>query len=495
MNDYNFRSPSAREGESLKLISSIWSKGGNPFLLKNGVLFLIAMVLLLGSCSEGFESGETFSAGVENATLESPVAATITFTPNIDGDEVKIAWPVVYGAGGYQLSFYIVDDPDNPVAVGAENEIVDGCSVTRDLAEDTKYQVVIKTLGNEQLNNTGATAASTANYTTLVAATDIPDGTDLTTYFASAEYESDAAFALAAGGSYTMSGPIALGVKNIQIRGDKINQPTVTASGGFETDGAGLTLKFINFDLTGISGTNGFIKYASPSTDMPVSGSDSYLIMNPVVVSGCEVSGLTTRFMNTSNSSKFYISQLYIKNSVLNMALADYFIYFTGRAFIANFSILNSTLNNSKDAPADKYFYQTGNGSIAKSSGQALLKWQNSTFYNLSFSKDKAFNYSMMAQSVYTINVASNIFEDCFNDGYVRAFTRDSGNPATQFASNCYWYNGAASKESELSRYDGSATRIDADPGFVDPANGDFTVTNAQVQSAAVGDPRWLPAE
>jgi hypothetical protein len=39
-------------------------------------------------------------------------------------DEFKIQWPVIYGAGGYRFSLYIVDDPSNPQPVGVENEML-----------------------------------------------------------------------------------------------------------------------------------------------------------------------------------------------------------------------------------------------------------------------------------------------------------------------------------------------------------------------------------
>ena len=45
-----------------------------------------------------------------------------------------------------------------------------------------------------------------------------------------------------------------------------------------------------------------------------------------------------------------------------------------------------------------------------------------------------------------------------------------------------------------LRAYDESATAIESDPMFADPANGDFTVGGSEQQSKRTGDPRWLPA-
>ena len=86
------------------------------------------------------------------------------------------------GAGGYKFSMYIVDDPDHPVAV-VKDSIVDGTAVVCPWVEDTNYKVEIAALGNEKLNNTASVSATEISWSTLVAATLVPNGTDLTTYF------------------------------------------------------------------------------------------------------------------------------------------------------------------------------------------------------------------------------------------------------------------------------------------------------------------------
>ena len=91
---------------------------------------LVTIVLLVTSCVDGFKENEVFSSDVRNTTLQSP--DSIVFTPSTANDTlITISWPVVFGAGGYQVSFYKVDDPANPVVVGTENQVVDGCSTTR----------------------------------------------------------------------------------------------------------------------------------------------------------------------------------------------------------------------------------------------------------------------------------------------------------------------------------------------------------------------------
>lgn len=78
--------------------------------------------------------------------MESPSTEGWTFTRNVDITSLEIKWPVVLGAGGYQVTFYNIDDPDNPVVIGEENEVVDKCTITRDITEDTKYKVAVRAL-------------------------------------------------------------------------------------------------------------------------------------------------------------------------------------------------------------------------------------------------------------------------------------------------------------------------------------------------------------
>ena len=163
---------------------------------------------------------------------------------------MKVTWPVVMGAGGYQFSLYIVDNPDNPVAV-VKDSIIDGSSVVCPYLDDTNYKAEIKTLGNEKLNNTDATLATETTWTTLISATSIPDGEDLVAWFANNPVttgkDTEVAFELEAGGTYTISGDLDFGVNNVQLRGNKLNHAKVnfTGTGGsIITCGGGLALKF-----------------------------------------------------------------------------------------------------------------------------------------------------------------------------------------------------------------------------------------------------------
>ena len=87
-----------------------------------------AATLLLGSCINGYDDDWTFSSGVSGVTLESPKAEEVTFTLNVEGTSVKVEWPVVLGASGYEFTLYNIDDFrfTHDVRVGRIIDVVEG---------------------------------------------------------------------------------------------------------------------------------------------------------------------------------------------------------------------------------------------------------------------------------------------------------------------------------------------------------------------------------
>ena len=115
---------------------------------------MLVIVAIVSSCAKGFDGDETFTSTVKDSQLASPTLNESCFSSkvNADGTEsVQVSWEVVPGAGGYYCHVDNVDDPANPVVVFDGN--VDGTSFLFDKADDTKYSVSVKTLGNAKLNN------------------------------------------------------------------------------------------------------------------------------------------------------------------------------------------------------------------------------------------------------------------------------------------------------------------------------------------------------
>ena len=200
-------------------------------------LWLATSLFLFGSCTVG-DLGGSWAPDTQNAVLESPTELIIT--KSADESEMLIEWPVISGAGGYEVAVYIADDPENLVPVmkevdGEKQEkiTIDGCSVTYPLQSDTNYKIFVRTLGNDKFNNKEAETAFEYDFSTLVPTyATIPSGEDITTYFNNLakpeDSKTEVAYVLEKNGHYTMSGAINFGGQLATIRGDKNAWPTVT---------------------------------------------------------------------------------------------------------------------------------------------------------------------------------------------------------------------------------------------------------------------------
>ncbi len=467
------------------------------------VTLSLGIFLFVSCANDGFNSDEKFSSDVVNTTLESPKAEDIVITPSADGAKVAVKWPVVYGAGGYQFSLYIVDDPNNPVAVGTENEIVDGCSATRALEEDTKYKVVVKTMGNTKYNNSDAQAATEVSYSTLLPTyATIPSGSDITAYFASNPIPDSAdelAYNLEVGGTYTMSGVVDFGNHKVTFRGDKINHPKVTYGAAARLcTSAGLKIKFIDFDCSAQDGLAADASFLSLSATpaIPLGTGSYYIITDPIVVQSCKVTGVKG-YIFYNNQKKYCVKTFLMKNDVFQCNSAQTstaYIYINkGDGAIIDFTAQNSTFYD-LSATGNKYFIQYGSSARPDRPGfiSGSLNFYNNTFYNIA-NKGQMGNYNSMRSNKVYFNLAQNIFYNCGSGEVCRRFMGGGTGMITTFSKNSYWYNGVFST-AELT-YDKSNTAIQSEPTFTDAANGVFTVTSADHQTARCGDPRWLPTE
>jgi len=479
---------------------------------------LVTIVLLVTSCVDGFKETAVFSSSVRNATLALP--DTVIFAPSADGSTVTISWPVVDGAGGYQFTFYKMDDPTKPVAIGEENQVVDGCSVSRDLAEDTKYKVVIKTLGNTEYNNKGTETSKEISYSTLLATTaTIPTGADLAQYFTQNPIPSsktELAYQLEAGGSYTVSGNVPLGLTNVTIRGDKVSPATVKmVSGTFLSDGAGLKFKFINFDCSTFKGTGAsIISFNSTLNSAANVCTWGTLITSPIALQACKITDLAVPLI-FDNGKKYAMQTFLIKNCIIGQNTATaYNLIAMGGGYVKDLTITNSTIYN-KQIILGGFLIQYANGTNATKitgSGWATgsVTLSNSTFWQV-YPNTALTNYSGFASSSSNaLSLQKCIFVDCDKIKSVSAsLCVNSATPSRSFGLNTYWITsgtlattsptgvapGCPLYEIYSSTYkfaDNSGTVIQSDPQFQDPANANFKVLGTAQISAQTGDPRWL---
>lgn len=481
--------------------------------VKRDSLAFAAAILLFSSCVDGYKDDRTFSPGVQGVTLESPSTEGWTFTRNVDITSLEITWPVVLGAGGYQVTFYNIDDPDNPVVVGEENEVVDKCKITRDITEDTRYKVVVKALGNEKYNNSDAVTATEMTYSTLVPLREIiPAGTNLTTYFERnpiaplEEGEEEVAYELVAGGEYVMDGNIDLGTTTLTIRGDKVNHAKITMQGNasFINRGAGLKVKFIDFDFDPTtytsSNSRGVVMFNS---------SEAGIVQQPYVFQSCNLTNIPVPLFYCNNG--YALAALTIDDCLARINTANcIFIAFNGQGWIKDLTFSNSTIYYT--SPSSAYFVQMRGRTPSNFSGSgwstSLRKMSNCTFYRIGNSNGRFFNNVINSNNAaFILEMQNTIFADCVvnsasaTEGIFRRICNagNYGNVNYTLGYNTYYYSIVPGgfldyDTSDDNGRDHSGTAIKVAPQFVDAANGDFTLRSTEHITNRCGDPRWLPA-
>ncbi|TRX42028.1 DUF4957 domain-containing protein [Bacteroides sp. HF-5092] len=478
-------------------------KSKQLFLRETGATLLVAMTLVsFSACIDGYKDDWTFSSDVRGVTLESPKSEEIAFKPSPDGGTLKVEWPVVHGAGGYQFSLYIVDDPDHPKAVGEENEIVDGCSVERKLIDDTNYKVVIKTMGNSEYNNKDAASSTEATFTTLIPTyATIPEG-DIAEWFANNPIPNDKtdeelAYVLKANGKYTLSAPIDFGKQKVTFRGDKLGHANITYGiNGRICTTAGLKMKFINFDCSAVDGASSTASLLlfSDTPDESIKGEGDYYIINdPVVIQSCEIKGIQ-RHLIYDNKKKYCPATLLINDCLVKLETTqEQAVIFFNQGFANDMTVQNSTFwhNGTKN---NNYFLQYNNSGRPTRAGfvKGSVNYLNSTFYHVCYNKQWGSYNGFAGQTCVNWNMKQNIFLESGKGEVARRFLGGrTGQVTASFGQNTYWYNGEVPAE-EL-KYDISGTHFETDPQLKDPANGDFTVLGTEQLTARTGDPRWLP--
>ena len=198
------------------------------------------------------------------------------------------------------------------------------------------------------------------------------------------------------------------------------------------------------------------------------------------------------------NKVKYCVGTAIIRNCVVQLTgteCSGIIRFETG--FINDLTVDKSTFYG-VDGADSKYFVQYSNSARCDRGGYSSnsITYSNSTFYNVAYSGQWG-NYSGFAgRNTSFWNMTNCIFVNCGSNQITRRFLAGrQGTANRNFANNTYMYDGAfESTDGIVSGYDESATAIESDPMFADPANGDFTVGGSEQKSKRTGDPRWLPA-
>ena len=468
-------------------------------ILKNSILpALAACALLAVGCADHYDGDETWSPQVKNATLTSPDAGKITISPSADGSTMTIAWPVVYGAGGYAVELYNVNDPNSPVLV--KTDTIDGCSLRVDREEDTNYSLTIRTLGNQKYNNREAQEQTEYKFNTFLPTyAEIPDGSDLKAWFAEnpipADSTSHLCYDLVPGGNYTVSGKIDFYGHQVTLRSSsKANYANVVmGAGSYFNTYAGFTLKYLNINA---EATNkpliSFSDEPEESIKNLIGEKGYYFIMDPVVVQGCNITNLGSSIV-ASNSAKYDVRVVSINNTIVQLdktlpAANNAAVIYMKSGFISDFTIKNSTVYSREHT--DCFFIQHGGRpKDVSDEEQRYVSILNCTLCNIAYGKNFCDYHN--GQTTYHYTLKNTIVVDCGKANFLTGLNKgqSSDNPVWDVNNNTCWRDGADASASQTG-IKNPGLWLTTDPG-IDPANAKFVPAAAQ-QEAGQGDPRWI---
>lgn len=455
---------------------------------------------LFTSCADTYNGNETFDGGVRNAQLVSPAESDITITPNTDGDKMTIAWPVVYGAGGYEVFLYDLSNDK------VEKDTIDGCSFTVNREEDVNYKLAIRTLGNKKLNNSDAAQATEKLFNSFEASyATVPEG-DLYAYFTANPIPEDSVgknlnYDLAPGGHYTVSKVLDFGKFTVTLRStDKTKNAIITyqSEGGLATC-SGFKAKYLTFECE--ESTQPVLALSeNPNPDiLDESHNNHYQIVDPISFQNCQINNVKRTFMY-DNKVKYCVKTFSITNSVVKftpddkMSSSAYFQIYDGGGFINDFTATNCTFWGATDNKVN-YFIRYNNSGRCDRAGYLTnsINFKSCTFYNIAKEGQVANHGGFDGRNTSNYDITNNIFVDCGSGQVPRRITGRISDAATNnFAYNTYWFNGAPETEGfSTSSYDKSGNALQSDPAFVDAEDGNFTPTGAEQVARKTGDPRW----
>lgn len=491
----------------------------------SGICFASMTLALVSSCADGVDDNERFSAGagVTNAQLEAPKLDPEKFKVQTAGDgsqTVDVSWPVVFGAGGYLANVNIVNDPSNPISV-VKDSVIDGCHFSFKRELDTKYEVSVGTLGNEKLNNKGSESPTVVAYSTMLPATTIPSGIEISQFIAENLPDGstdEIAFELIAGQTYQLSSKADMKYANVTIRGDRYSRPLVviTGEGEFVTQG-GLNLRYIDFDMSDAPVTTlirlspnanpGLSTEALGFKALSSSVKDGYVVMNPISLESCNIRNLPGSIVWTgdwaADAPMWSINNLRISDCIVQFkkvnANAAISLEGSTLSVIKTMAISNSTFYNNGDPNVKARFIRYGTRTdptkVFGPGATTEHSLKNVTFYKTFPGQQFANN---MDQSKLTLTIEGVILYDInrFDQYCFRGGTSYVANPAD----NVSWLAG-----NETSTLHGNVLKIstEVDPNFAGPTDNDLDFDNPKASvnfrpNAAIcvekkiGDPRWF---
>jgi hypothetical protein len=356
---------------------------------------------------------------------------------------------------GKEVSNFLIV-PGNIIRPISSAEKAAGEATIKGLTGATDYTVTIY----NGTNNRGTTTFSTIKQADLTPLDDLAAAMD-----AAAE---GATLVLAPGtydlGDYTLT-------KSITLEGQKINDIPMVV-GRFQCDIAVASFTVKNIHFNGDNSTySQFFNASAATCDVGI-----------LEIEGCEISGYANNIIY-SNSSGTY-GDIVVNNSYIHDIEGgggDGFDFRGG--VVGSLTVTNTTITN-------------GVRTLLRMQVPADVIFRNCTLYRVcTVASSNNRGFFRMSGGGETLEVSSCLFVETGvdNNGTLLGNWTKAGDMSPEVVTdygNNYYFNVIALFEGEYT----DPAEVDAteeDPGFEDPENGDFTITNQNLIDNQVGDPRW----
>lgn len=427
--------------------------------------------------------GETqYSArvkGVSAGNLEDSKWVQIAFKTDAEnillplaGDDIKATTVIIKWPAGSDATRFVIN-PGNIERAITPQEIAAGEATITGLTGETTYTIRMMR-GTKQRGQVA--------FTTLI---DIGDATavypeDNLNDVITAAADGDV-LVLFPGEYLVHTGPIVIN-KSISIKGlYPHNKPIVHVQ--FELENGVQQVEVRDLEMDGIyfdSVTN-----AEVMIDYVFRHNTTGVSYGSLSVIGCNIHDYKKSIFAGASSIISSITSILMDNCVVTNVLTDAADCIDFRAgYVANLTLKNSTFVNC--APA-RDFVRLDNTSAAFPGMVSRVVIDQCTLYGVSNSASRRLLYVRFVEN--TLKVTNSIIAQ--TAGY---YTNQSASAQPECSNNNY-FNAPAFVPGGTTisgaKFDQSGNYTLLDPGFVNPANGDFTVTNQTLIDNNVGDPRW----
>lgn len=492
-----------------KLQLMAWPKLCTMLLLGAGALFV-------ASCASDDLSGDSFVGTYGGSQLEAPDASSIKVTTSPDRLSQTITWKTVNGALSYIVNVVSGTTEGTYDQVIVKDQVVRGNSITIPRKSMTNYSFSIQTAYNAAEDNKGSETATVYTWEINELEINLEDGTNLNEYFKDESVAQKAKghpvlIFLKAGGQYLISDALELTGANVSIIGlDADNKSILTFGANAEGTAANLVTDSpltienvdIRFDLP--EGNTGSPLIALSTEPTYTAAPKDYYLIDNITLNNVKITDLKNCIFY-DNNTKYCVVNFSILNSVIKLeteVVQNEAIISFQSGGCKDFAIKNSTIYGNNAIA--KYFLRYNNSArldrygFDRDTDFQSLTYINNTFYGLLKADGQWSNYAAIGGQYYSkFDVERNIWYNCGKQIIRRIVVRlydfeaeGRTNPNT-FLYNTY-FNDDADESAGETEYDKSNTILTSNPGFANPAAGDFTVSGSEQITNLTGDPRWL---